>query len=165
MPEGAKPLTNRRRAAAWLLGLLAAAVVLFIWSNSLDSREDSARKSLFFAELVRPLILMLPVPAWHDAQSIHFMTRKLAHFVQFFALGALTAGFSLAIRPVRRLPALWIMAFCVGVAVVDELLQFISARAPAAADVMIDSMGALCGIACILLLHRLATTRRNRFSA
>lgn len=165
VPETKGALSPRRRAAARLLGLAVIAVVLFIWSNSLESQQDSARKSALFTAVVRPLVLALPVPAWHDEQTVHFITRKLAHFVQFFVLGALSTGFVLAVRPLRRIHALWVMLFCVFVAVADELLQFISARGPAAQDVLLDCFGAACGILCVAGAYRIMFRRRNRLDA
>ncbi len=155
------PETLRQKRLAWVLGVLIVLTLLFIWGNSLDSRTDSARKSAFFVGLVRPLVLALPIPAWHDEQTIHLITRKLAHFAQFFVLGGLTAGFSLAVwtKSPRRL--LWLALFSLAVATIDELLQFISARAPAVMDVALDMAGALSGIALVLLVNWFMRKRRG----
>ncbi len=152
MSEGVG-LSPKRRAAAWVLAVLTVAVLLFIWSNSLESREDSARKSALFVELVRPLVLALPVPQWHHEDTIHLITRKLAHFAQFFALGGLSSGFALAVRPARLIGIGWLALFCLAAATVDELLQFFSARVPAWQDVALDMAGALAGIFLVMLSH------------
>ena len=160
MPETAL-LSRKRRLLAWVLGALIVALLLFIWGNSLDDRAASARKSAAFVAMVRPLVLALPVTDWHDEPTIHLITRKLAHFAQFFALGALVTGFAWAVRPVRRIATGALALFCLAVATTDELLQFISQRAPAMQDVLLDMAGAACGLGCVLLAQHFVRRRRR----
>ncbi|WP_445001953.1 VanZ family protein [Exiguobacterium alkaliphilum] len=93
---------------------------------------------------------------------IEFLIRKTAHFTIFFILGAL---FVKAVARARLHPGLtllfaWALATTVGV--YDEFHQSLTPeRTPLVQDVVLDSIGALCGVLLVGGLY-LATRRKRR---
>lgn len=91
-------------------------------------------------------------------ESLTRIVRKLAHFTVYFCLGA-TSFSALCTYDLKRKTKM-IMAFSLSFcyAVSDEVHQlFVSGRAGRVSDVLIDSMGAICGIATViflLVIHR-----------
>ena len=135
-----------RRAVRFFL-VTTALTLLFIWGNSLLSRESSQQTSDFVEVYVRPVLhpALSPFMTAEDIDLIEI--RKLAHFAEFFALGFQLAILRYLLRWVRTVSLLLLALLPLFVALVDEGLQFISARAPSLADVGIDWAGALTGIA------------------
>ncbi len=115
--------------------------LVFIWGNSLLPGEISGA----FSEWVKGILAKL-LPGI-VAGTGGGLVRKIAHFTEFAALGALLFWrFSMAGKP-WMLPALG--GF--GAACVDETIQcFVPDRGPGIRDVLIDAGGVLTGI---LLLH------------
>ena len=84
------PVSKRERLTFTLLLSLIALNVLFIFSNSLLPQAESAEQSGRVAALIR---MLLPEGnAFGD--FLVYNIRKIAHFVEFGALGALSAVFS-----------------------------------------------------------------------
>ena len=81
------------------------------------------------------------------ANRIHFITRKLAHVAQYFAL-AVAVSFPLYVYGLHGFPLMLVAGFlCVGVASADEYFQsFVDGRSGAVRDVIIDSVGIFFGI-------------------
>jgi VanZ family protein len=77
----------------------------------------------------------------------------------FNLLGVLLMALAIALRPALGLPAWGLFLFAVAVAVADEGLQFLSDRAPRLADVLLDSVGAGCGLVVAWLFGRLWRSR------
>ena len=132
---------------AWRIALpiLIGATTLFIWSQSLLPAEQSQEQSGFVRNLLDALLGDGPIAVFLLANI-----RKVAHFAEFFLLGAEWSGY----HRVRRCPVAWL--YGLPVAVADELLQFVSpGRAPAVGDVALDMAGYLCGFAVTIGIARL----------
>ena len=88
--------------------------------------------------------------------TVTFIVRKAAHFLEFAAL-----GFFLMLHLrlyIKRLPWLWSFIISVLYAASDEFHQnFVSERAPQLRDVAVDSVGAACGIFGIWMLILIIT--------
>lgn len=87
------------------------------------------------------------------AQKINFITRKLAHMAEYFAL-AVAISFPLYVYGLR---GIWLMLiaglFCVGFACADEFHQsFVAGRSPSKKDVLIDSFGVFWGIILVRII-------------
>ena len=134
------------------LRLLLAAAICFIWGNSLEGPAASAAKS---ETVTRAVQSVLPF----SFLNVRLM-RKLAHFAEFAALGAvLTMPLCSSCRAVskkdagRRLKA----AFCI--AAIDEGIQLFNGRSAQITDVLLDFTGALTGfflfLSVFFLLRRL----------
>lgn len=134
--------------------------LLFIWGNSLFSRQESQAISNWSEQVVRPVlhVVLAPVAPLKAIDAIDI--RKLAHFGEFLTLGFFACG---TLRPIYR-HDWWLLAavLCPLAAAVDELLQFVSARAPMARDVALDASGAWCGIALFALAAWAAGAVRRR---
>ena len=141
--------TKRRLAICTALIL---AILAFIWGNSLMPAELSHAMSEWVKGLIKPFLSEgTPV-----IQEDNALVRKIAHFLEFAAL-----GFCIAWRRgmLRKSP---IPGFFAGTAaaVLDETIQlFVPNRGPGVLDVVLDSSGVLAGM---LLLHLGHTLRKKR---
>jgi hypothetical protein len=130
------------KSAVWQV--LIALTVLGIWGQSLLGQELSAAQS----ESVQGLLGRLFGEWIYDTFWYQYI-RKVAHFAEYALLGIEWMGYRLSMREKKR-PSWWLLcAFGPMVAVCDELLQFVSARAPRATDVLLDVAGYACGAAVI----------------
>ena len=146
MPERFHVLSRRRRVTALVLMTVILGTVVFIWGNSLQSPEDSMRRSDTAEKITRPLILAVPVYSWHSDEMVTFITRKLGHFAEYFLLGAELMVLVFVLRPVYRIRGHRMFLLTVVIASADEALQLTSGRGAAVKDVLLDSCGALSGL-------------------
>ncbi|MBP3684794.1 MAG: VanZ family protein [Oscillospiraceae bacterium] len=117
----------------------------FIWGNSLLPGEISGAISDFVKELIAMFL-----PAGPDQAPGGGLLRKIAHFTEFTALGALLGWLFGMLNRGKLLP------FGCGVlaASIDETIQrFVPDRGPSIKDVCIDSCGVLTGIVLLYLGH------------
>jgi VanZ family protein len=132
--------------------LLCAAVVVFIFSNSLEDGKESHISSGRFVRLLKPILDP------HDRISptdFSYFVRKLAHFTEFFWLGMALCG---VIRGVYRPcadgrtdslshpPIAAAVLFALITAVTDEWIQSYTGRTSSVRDVILDFCGAVCGL-------------------
>ena len=125
----------------WLLPTVAICGCFYIWHFSLADGERSAITSGRALELINGVLARMGT----ELRFSHQTVRKIGHFVGYFLLGVLVAlalwMFSLAHYAVLSLP------LCVVAAIADECVQiFVPGRVAAVSDVMLDSLGAACGI-------------------
>lgn len=146
--------TNRRlRISAALIFLTLA----FIWGNSLLPGEVSGA----FSQWVKHLLARLLPGDGPLVEEGSGLLRKIAHFTEFAALGALLAWRS-GMR--QKSP---IGAFCSGgaAAALDETIQcFVPGRGPSVTDVLLDCGGVLTGMLLLRLGHALLKTRIHKNS-
>lgn len=138
------------RAVAWGLVILTVA---FILSRSAKGKTASDGESLWVTELLRRIFR-------NDGIS-HAFVRKLAHFTEFFLLGA---ELSFLLWAERRSGLQWyVNGWFSGLlcALCDETVQIFSGRGPAIADVWLDTAGMTCGLL-LLLGVRLMVRRLKR---
>ena len=125
-----------------LCAALLAALLVFIWGNSLMPGEVSQAISDWVKEL-----LFGPPDSLREQETGSGIIRKLAHFTEFAALGA-TLGWLFGMLRKKKV---WPMLSGLAAACIDETIQgFVPGRSPGLRDVAIDSFGVLAGI---LLLH------------
>ncbi len=140
---------------SWIRYILIAADVLwvaFIFARSLKAADESTAESAWVLDLVR---IILP------SASMHFV-RKLAHFTEYFILGALLFA-SMQIFGAKRLAMVLPAAGCMAVAVADELLQTLSpGRSCQVSDMLLDTAGGICGmLICALAVYLVRKARRH----
>lgn len=118
----------------------------FIWGHSLQGRVSSQQRSGQFERFIRPIILLLPIRALHSEVAISLLTRKLAHILEFLALGLQLYLLAYVLLPMscQGLLRLWLVALTA--ALLDEGLQFFSQRAPMLGDLLLDGLGAMVGM-------------------
>ena len=128
-------------------------MVAFIWGNSLKSIPESAAQSSQVADTVRPV---LDPQEKLDRPTFHDLVRKLAHVVEFFALGLFAGGFAVCLSLERKerlisLPVLLVLS----VAVVDEWIQHFTNRGSRVTDVVLDFAGAITGLLIATLIYKI----------
>ncbi len=140
----------KRKILLIVLIVLTLLWIIFIHSNSLDNGAESTEKSSFVTALVNNIASAIGI----TKPISHAFVRKLAHFTEFAILSLFVCADILVAllpmfikKPLRFIgastSALGISFF---VACVDELLQkFSDGRAAQLTDVLIDTLGALCG--------------------
>ena len=144
--------TKENRLFHVLWPILLIATTLVIWSFSLTPAKQSSEQSGFIRDL---LMRLLGNGAFAELFFTYIPVRKLAHFTEYCVLGGEWAGYGLLKKKK------YLYACGLPVAVIDELLQFLSpGRAPAVKDVLIDTAGFLCG--CILVWAAAALWHKRR---
>lgn len=127
---------------------LLAAVLAFIWGNSLTSGEDSGNMSGNIMQWINTFLRLDE----QGAEVLHKFIRKGAHFTEFACLGLLlTWLFGMMGEKKGHLfcmPLLFgMMAACV-----DETIQvFTPDRGPSPIDIWIDTCGVAAGIIMLLI--------------
>lgn len=128
--------------------------LIFIWGNSLLPGEISGRLSDFVKEL-----LSLLLPGGEDDGVGGGLLRKLAHFTEFAALGALLSWLFAMLQKGKCLPFLCGAA----AACIDETIQmFVPDRGPGIKDVLIDCSGVATGMLLLFWGHHLYKTHYNK---
>ena len=140
---------------SWVRYILIAADILwvaFIFARSLKAADESTAESAWVLELVRIII---------PSASMHFV-RKLAHFTEYFILGALLFA-TMQSFGAKKLAMVLAPAGCLAAAVTDELLQTLSpGRSCQLSDMLLDTAGGICGmLICALALYLVRKARRR----
>ena len=119
--------------------------LIFIWGNSLLPGEISGA----FSDWVKSVLARL-FGGGFQASSGRGLLRKVAHFTEFAALGALLGWLFGMLKKRRIYPFL----FGTAAACIDETIQmFVPDRGPTVRDVCIDSCGVLTGMYLLCLGH------------
>ena len=144
---------KKRRIMIAVLSVVIVLIVAFIFSNSLKSREESAKDSELVAGVIGPMLEWI---FGDRIENVGFFVRKLAHFTEFCMLGLASAGLIVAIGGRREW---WLcgygLLFCLIIAVCDEFIQGFVDRGSAVSDVFIDFCGATFGFLILILVARL----------
>jgi VanZ family protein len=120
--------------------------VIFFMSSQSNSGEESGAITQFLIHLVGAS----PTP--DQAAEVHHLLRKASHFTEY-AVFAMLLAWAQPSLTLGRTALTW--GFATLYAASDEWHQtFVPNRGPAVTDVMIDSAGALTGLAIWLLLSR-----------
>lgn len=132
----------KRKYFKWALVIIWAAVI-FIFSSQTGDISDNNNK--FIVGLFKVIGINLDS---YFGDVIHFIIRKLAHFLEYFILYYLVYG--ALVEDINHKPALAAsLAFVFIYACSDEIHQaFVPGRGPAVRDVLVDTGG---GLICMLL--------------
>ena len=143
-------IASRKRKI--LCAVLIAANLAFIWGNSLLPGTDSGNLSGGIMAWINSFLGLGEA----DAETLHLLIRKCAHFTEFACLGALLC-WRCGMADVKgaasgAFPLLGsILAACT-----DETIQiFVDGRGSSLLDVWVDTFGAMAGIILLLLGHHL----------
>lgn len=149
-------LSGKSRIVYLLLTLLWVAV---IFSFSLQPASTSSQMSRgvghWLVETFAPTFAeQLATMRVEKLELLHTLLRKAGHFSEYFILGILASLTALQTKlRYRKLSAL---SFCVLVAAIDETIQlFVSGRSGQVSDVVLDGVGALCGMAVLMGVRNL----------
>ncbi len=128
-----------------LCTVLIICVLIFIWGNSLMP----AAVSQAFSDWVGRILGVLSQESTEDDPGSGIL-RKIAHFTEFAALGALLAWRFGMLGKGKKLP----FFLGAGAACIDETIQiFVPQRGPGVKDVLIDCGGVLTGMILLYLGH------------
>ena len=138
-----------------LLTVLSVLTLLFIWGNS----ALPAAASTVLSDWVRGL---LPSFGGGGGGASSYFVRKLAHFSEFAALGALLTWLSLIGRPGEK-PSVHRIALCgILTALIDESIQMLGDRSSQVKDVWIDFSGFMVGFLAAWAIVAAVTRRREK---
>lgn len=128
---------------------LICCIILFIWSRSTVSIEQSLEQSGPVTEIVEAVLDALDV----DDSGIDIMhiVRKSAHFAEFALLGLLVGAYNIRYKMLKARYLLFASEICFFVALTDETIQIFANRGAQPSDVMLDFAGALTGILIVIL--------------
>ena len=131
-------MSGKRKALCAVLTLLTAALLLWIFSNSLKNSQESASQSGAVREWIQTILDALF--SGSVVISSHAV-RKLAHFSEYALLGAMLL-FTWRAYTAERKRLLFPALVAALAPFVDEGFQFFSeGRAPMLCDVGIDLLG------------------------
>ena len=144
---------KRRLLKAWLPAVLWMGVI-YVASTDLGSAEHTSR-------VIEPLVRWIkPDASPEQFELVHFLVRKAAHLTEYAILGLLVLRAvrmsSAAQTNPRSLRLLGIaLLFSAAYAATDEFHQsFVAQRTACVQDVLIDTTGALVGLAIASLSRR-----------
>jgi len=129
--------------------LLSRYLPLVVWLVFISYASSDSFNASNTSRIIGPLVLWLfPNTSPETMATIHFITRKIAHFTEYAILGFLAAR---AFRPWPR----WFLisvALVVVYALIDEYHQsFVPSRTASVFDSMIDMAG---GITALIFISR-----------
>ena len=139
-------------------------IMMFIFSNSLETSEISASKSEQISEKIQEVVDS------HKTISIytfHRTIRKFAHLAEFSLLGIGIGGIFLSVylRKGKKYISLPIL-IGLSIGIFDEFLQSFTTRKSLISDVLIDFGGVLIGFLIIILtyivINKIINKRQNK---
>lgn len=140
--------------------LLAVMIAIFLFSaeTSAESSETSGKVIVTIAKILKPNFEELqPAEKEQFVGSLQSVTRTLAHFLIFAALGFFAANSLLTFKLNNKKRFLIAIAFSVVYALSDELHQhFVPGRAFQFSDLAVDTLGSCFGILIWLTLFYIA---------
>ena len=141
------------RYLLYLFAVLSLLTVAFIWGNSLKSIPQSSAQSSAVADKVQSVV---DPQQKIERPTFHNHIRKLAHLIEFFALGLSVCGFTLCLgyeckKRLISLPLLIVLLIAVG----DEFIQSFTGRGSMVSDILLDFAGALAGLMVSALIYRI----------
>ncbi len=133
-----------------LLRVLSRYLPLVIWLAFIFFASSDGFSASSTSRLIGPLVLWLfPNTSQAQLDSIHFITRKLAHFSEYFLL-ALLAARAFLTSPSPKVRQNWFpisLVLVVVYALLDEYHQsFVPSRTPSIYDSFIDIGGGLTAL-------------------
>ncbi|WP_317366599.1 VanZ family protein [uncultured Tyzzerella sp.] len=134
-------------------------IISFVFYNSMQNGESSSNTSTAVLMFVNNLINTIGL---NFQVSGHFI-RKLAHFIEFFALGIFLMltfeAFTNRLFSIIGFP----MFFSIFIPVIDEFIQIYSpGRASSVKDVLLDFSGAILGV--LLVFTSFIIKNKNRLN-
>jgi len=134
----------------WLRVLIAGTLLVlciwFIWSNSLLDAYASGLRSQAVAQFIARELAKVLGPRSPIVRFVLLNIRKIAHAVEFFVLGALSALMLIVLRRTSVHMILHAVLLCLFVAVADESIQIFTGRGAMVQDILLDFGASLAGM-------------------
>lgn len=140
-------MRKQRYISLWIIAIL---MILFIFYNSLQTGTSSGSLS----ETVTRFLMQFVNEAGFSINfdTFHHYVRKLAHFTEYFILGAWIT-MAANVYPLTKRKRLQPFPFLIAVPVIDETIQhFVPGRYGCISDVLIDISGFLTGMLCLYII-------------
>lgn len=147
--------------------VLSVALCVFIFCMSNEPAAASSDRSGTLADIFAPILVKNfgELDEGKKAQTlsdVDHLIRKIAHFCMYATLGALFVLVSLRYKRTWSMHLLMAWLFGTVYAASDEIHQaFVPGRGPLITDVLLDSIGVLCGIVFILAITRFFPVSRK----
>ncbi len=153
-------MSKKRLALTIILSLLIAFLISLIFIHSSKTGNESVKYSDKFLSVPDKFMGLFGIEATRDTLS--YIVRKSAHFLEYFALSALLSGliYTLTLKPKRIFIAPPSALF---IAIIDEFViqRQTFGRSAEIKDVLIDLFGGLvAAMIFALMLHR--KSKRSR---
>ena len=153
-------LSKKRKIFVLIISVLIALTLAFIWGNSCLPKAQSAESS---SEAQGIIQTVLDNVFGEDTVYVdEFHIRKLAHFAEFFALGAEFALLIIALNKENYKSYLTLLPIGLFVGAVDESIQVFSDRGAAVLDVLIDFSGYLTAVAVFVIIFAVRKAVKSR---
>ena len=140
-----------RQCTKKILAVLIALTLVLIWGQSILDREKSSEESGFVMEMIEPVLEIFV----GQGNVTEYFVRKLAHFCEFFLLGAELLLFFVLKRE-RKAGFLLTLTHGLFAALADETIQIFSGRGSMVQDVWLDFSGVTAGALAALAVTMLA---------
>ena len=149
---------KKKETVRAVLTVLIVLTLIFIFRNSTDSREESSALSLYVKELVGPILEVFV----GKGNVTEHLVRKLAHFTEFFVLGAEFSFLLINEKKAGTAGVSLILLAGLVSALSDETVQLFFERGSSVKDVWLDFGGYCTAVALILLIFFADLRLRNR---
>lgn len=135
--------------------MLVLSTVAIIFANSAQPTAASTKVSINVTEKIETVVEQSGLQDTQEPTTLNpLYVRKVAHVVEFFALGATLFLTAIILHEKLRFQTIWnILSISLLVAVTDESIQILSARGPRVQDVLLDFCGAAAAILLCGLVH------------
>jgi len=144
-----------------LYGTAAFIIMLSVFMFSAQSGDSSGEASMTVTENVSQHLFFGDINQ-NTLELLEQIIRKLAHFIEFAALGFFVFAFTDTFTIKRKKAVIISLAFSALYALSDEIHQyFVPERACRLTDVLLDSFGALFGILMFIAVSELIKKIKN----
>jgi len=143
-------ISNIKNRFVLIFSFLSLCVMGFIFYNSLQGSVASNAISTQISEEIQTVVdPNQKMKSWF----FHIIIRKLAHGVEFCALGVSLGALMYSIQRAeqKKCRIFMILFLSLAIAVTDEYIQSFTGRTSMVEDIIIDFSGAICGIILVSL--------------
>jgi len=153
------PKNRKQQVISLILLVITISWTLFIFNFSTQDAETSSNVSV---GLLKTILLYIHDFLWFDVEftTLHHFFRSLAHFFEFFVLGALSLEY---IRTIK-IHTVFSCIYCLIIAITDETIQHITGfgRAAQISDIITDFSGSLLAITLFCITEYLIKRIKNK---
>ncbi len=150
---------RRNKLIKAILTTLTILFILFIWSRSLASGEESTAQSDSVLKFITDVFNSINI----NININSFIIRKMAHFLEFMVLGVLLTATVACYTDSFKNEIFKMLFILLAVPVSDETMQYISPdRGPQVSDVLLDFSGCITGWIVTILIITLIKKIKNR---
>ena len=154
-------MNKKQKIIIVVFSVLVLLATLFIFSNSLKSREDSGADSSAIVRLVEPVF---DAVFGEDHQiDVHLIVRKAGHLTEFCILAVLVLNLGFALKKIFDIRLFgYCLFYVLLIAVFDEFIQIFSGRGSTVSDVLIDFCGAIIGFLITYGVHYIRKRSKDK---